>query len=115
MTAIYHITSEARAAEATRSGAYASESFDEDGFIHCSYAHQVVRVADLIYRGRTGMVLLEIEPSDLDCRVVDENLDGGDELFPHVYGRLPMSAVVRVHDLPCGGDGAFELPTSVSV
>jgi uncharacterized protein (DUF952 family) len=44
-------------------------------------------------------VLLEIDPSRLSCRIVDENLEGGVELFPHVYGRLPMSAVVGIKKL----------------
>ena len=42
--------------------------------------------------------------------VVDENLDGREELFPHIYGRLPMSAAVALHDFPCRENGHFELP-----
>jgi uncharacterized protein (DUF952 family) len=107
---IFHITSRAAATEAERTGEYVPEGFDAEGFIHCSYAHQVTRVADLRFRGRTDLVMLEIDPTALSCDVVDENLEGGTERFPHVYGRLPMSAVVRRHDLPCRSDGRFELP-----
>jgi hypothetical protein len=44
------------------------------------------------------------------CRIVDENLEGGAELYPHIYGPLPMSAVVRVDELSCAVDGALSLP-----
>jgi uncharacterized protein (DUF952 family) len=34
-----------------------------------------------------------------------ENLEGGDELYPHLYGELPIEAVVRVDRVPVGDDG----------
>jgi uncharacterized protein (DUF952 family) len=110
---IFHITSRTEAAEAARSGEYIPEEFDADGFIHCSYAHQVTRVADFKFHGRSDVVLLEIDRTALSCDVIDENLEGQAELFPHIYGRLPMSAVVKIHDLPCRSDGRFELPADL--
>jgi uncharacterized protein (DUF952 family) len=94
---------------AKESGIYEPSAFVREGFIHCSYAHQVLAVANRIFRGRPDLILLEIDPAALDCRVVDENLEGGSELFPHIYGRLPMSAVIRTHDLPCDSEGVFSL------
>src|SRR5262249_33536570 len=99
MNAIYHITSAAAARDAEKSGEYTPEGFAVEGFIHCSYAQQVPGVLNRFFQGRTGLVLLEIDPSRLACRIVDENLEGGAELFPHVYGKLPMAAVVRIQDL----------------
>jgi uncharacterized protein (DUF952 family) len=58
---------------------------------------------------------LEIDRDRLPCRVVTENLEGSTELFPHIYGRLPMSAVIAVHDFPCEPDGRFRLPSTVSI
>jgi uncharacterized protein (DUF952 family) len=115
MRSIYHITSNAEAAAARRLGEYTPAAFEADGFIHCSYANQVARVANFKYRGRSDMVLLEIDRAAVPHEVVDENLEGGTELFPHIYGRLPMAAVARIHPFPCGTDGEFELPDSVSV
>jgi uncharacterized protein (DUF952 family) len=74
-------------------------AFEADGFIHCSYAHQLAQVAEHHFRGGTDLVVLEIDPTALSCTVIDENLEGGGELFPHIYGRLPMAAVVRTHAL----------------
>lgn len=109
MPRIYHITSAGEAREAKGKGYYLPAAFDREGFIHCSYAGQVAAVANRIFRGRTGLVLLEIDPTLLDSRVVDENLEGGSELFPHIYGRLPMPAVVQIREFPCGGDGTFSV------
>lgn len=113
MTPIFHITSRAEADEARRAGTYVAAAFERDGFIHCSYARQLTRVADERFRGRSDLVLLEIDRARVGCAVVDENLEGGSDLFPHVYGPLPMSAVTSVIDFPCRPDGTFELPTRV--
>jgi uncharacterized protein (DUF952 family) len=107
---LYHITSKQNAVEAEKAGTYEPAAFGREGFIHCSYAHQVVAVANRIFRGRPDLVLLEIDPAALGCPVVDENLEGGSELFPHIYGRLKMTAVVRVHDFSCDSDGGFSGP-----
>jgi uncharacterized protein (DUF952 family) len=104
---IFHITSAAEAQAAAVSGTYTPTGFDREGFIHSSYEHQVLATANRLFRGRTDLVLLEIDPARLSCRVIDENLEGGAPLFPHIYGRLPMSAVVKVHAFPCSPDGSF--------
>jgi uncharacterized protein (DUF952 family) len=113
MSSIFHITTTEEADAAARVGSYAPKAFAEEGFIHCSYSHQVGDVANRRFVGRTDLVLLEIEPGRLSCAVLDENLEGGSELFPHIYGRLPMAAVVGTHAFGCGADGRFELPASV--
>lgn len=113
MTPIFHITSRAEAEQARRAGSYVAAAFGRDGFIHCSYARQLTRVADANFLGRSDLVLLEIDRARVGCEVIDENLEGGADLFPHVYGPLPMSAVTAIHDFPCRPDGTFELPAGV--
>lgn len=34
-----------------------------------------------------------------------ENLEGGKEPYPHIYGPLPVEAVVQAKDVPLGADG----------
>jgi uncharacterized protein (DUF952 family) len=111
---LFHITSAGEARDALRLGVYAPAAFEVEGFIHCSYPRQVIDVANRIFSGRSDLVLLEIDPAKLTCPVIDENLDGGTQLFPHIYGRLPASAVVEIHQFPCGDDGRFELPGTVT-
>jgi uncharacterized protein (DUF952 family) len=74
-------------------------SLDDEGFIHCSYLDQVQGVADRFYRGRTDVVLLVIDPSKVQAEIRTENL------FPHIYGPLPIDAVVRAEPVPCDEDG----------
>jgi uncharacterized protein (DUF952 family) len=74
-------------------------SLDEEGFIHCSFAHQVQGVADFVFRGRDDVLLLTIDLARVPSEVRVENLDGGDNLFPHIYGPLPIDAVVNVDEV----------------
>jgi uncharacterized protein (DUF952 family) len=109
---LYHITTAREAEEAKQCGTYVPTGFEREGFIHCSYGHQVLATANRIFRGRRDLVVLEIDSATIDCAVVDENLEGGTQLFPHIYGHLKMSAVVGVHDFPCDADGGFSRPLS---
>ena len=111
---IFHITSEEEAALAMATGQYVPKAFAREGFIHCSYRSQLLPVANRIFRGRSGLVILEIETAALTSTLVDENLEGGTELFPHLYGELPMRAVVQIHAFPCSREGAFVSPASLS-
>jgi uncharacterized protein (DUF952 family) len=110
---IFHITTADEAAAAHAAGTYRPAAFDREGFIHCSYARQVIEVANRLFRGRTDLVLLEIDPSRLSGRVVEENLEGGREPYPHVYGELPEDAIVAVHPFPIGPDGRFDMPPQI--
>lgn len=95
---LFHIATRDEFEGARASGAdYRPAAFAREGFIHCSYAHQLEATAARHFAGRTGLVLLEINRDALTCVVVDENLSGATELFPHVYGPLPLNAVVAVH------------------
>jgi uncharacterized protein (DUF952 family) len=110
---IYHIAPAAEIERAARSGGYAPSSVATVGFIHCCYGQQLSGVADRLFRGEENLLLLEIDPTRVNCRVVVENLDGRDELFPHVYGELPMTAVLAIRELRCTPDGGFNMPCIV--
>src|SRR3954464_15461241 len=94
---LFHITTVAEWTAAVPNGAYVPAAFEREGFIHCSYAGQIGATARRHFAGQSGLLLLEIDRAALIVRVVDENLSGGAELFPHIYGPLPVSAVVAVH------------------
>jgi uncharacterized protein (DUF952 family) len=81
----------------------------EVGFIHCSFARQVETIARLIYRAREDVLLLAIDPSRVGSKIRIENLDGGDDRFPHIYGTLPLAAVIGVAPIPMREDGALDL------
>jgi uncharacterized protein (DUF952 family) len=83
---------------------------DDADFIHLSAPEQVHLPANRLYRGRPDLVLLHIDPALLDSPVRWEpgvSTDPESMLFPHLYGPLPVRAVIRVSDYPPGPDGGF--------
>ena len=82
---------------------------DEVGFIHCSFDHQVQKVADAFYRGRTDVVLLSIDESKLTSPVRQENSEGGTDVFPHIYGPLNVDAVASIRPLGLASDGTLSI------
>ena len=111
---IYHITSRISWSAAQTGGLYSADSLASQGFIHCSKADQILRVANSYYADQHGLVILEIDLSKLASQVRWEpGTDKADELFPHIYGPLNLAAVVRVLDFEPGPDGKFHLPDSL--
>ena len=107
---IYHIcrVDEWRAAQA--SGSYPGSSQDKaDGFIHFSSRDQVKESAAKHRAGQSGLVLLAVDPDRLGPALKWEPSRGG-QLFPHLYGPLPVAAVVTAHDLPLGLGGLHVFP-----
>jgi uncharacterized protein (DUF952 family) len=86
-------------------------SLADVGFIHCSFAGQVQGVADRFYGGRDDVVLLVIEPDRVDVEIRVEDVAGTGEAFPHIYGPLPVGAVVAVHEVPLRDDGRLAIDT----
>jgi glutathione S-transferase len=95
MEPIFHIASAVEWTMAAASGVYLQSTLDktiaEEGFMHCSFAHQVEGVAQRYYQGvDTPLLLLTIDPSLVDAEIKVENG------YPHIYGPLHTSAVVNV-------------------
>ena len=110
---IFHITKRIEWEEAVRAGEYRAASLNDQGFIHCSTPEQVVRVANFLFAGQCGLVLLCIDVEKLEAKVEYENCEGGIDLFPHVYGIINMEAVVDVVDFNPDQDGCFQLPSEI--
>lgn len=69
------------------------------GFIHLSFPHQLCGVAERFYRDvREDLVVLDVDGAAIgDLLVVEPGApDPGAELFPHLYGPLPVAAVTAV-------------------
>ncbi len=75
-------------------------TLQEEGFIHLSLPHQLPGVARMLYGdGGRGLVVLVVDPARLAAPVRYEAMKPGGEEFPHLYGPLPVSAVVEVRPL----------------
>lgn len=100
-----------RAAEG--SGVFTGAGIDlNDGFIHLSTAAQARRTAQLHFAGRDGLVLVAADAASLgDALKFEPSRD--DDLFPHLYGPLPLAAVLSVRPLPLGRDGNHIFPDDV--
>ena len=109
---IYHIETEELWQQALLAGEYVPESYESDGFIHCSAVEQITDVADKHYHGIHGLVLLCISQKLLDAETLWEPSDGG-LYYPHIYGPLNTSAVAAALPFPCNSDGTFRLPANM--
>jgi uncharacterized protein (DUF952 family) len=96
---IFHLALPDEWAAAHEAGEYRrstlGRSLEDEGFVHCSYAAQVRDTYDAFYVGRGEVALLTIDPARLGGAEVRE--EGG---FPHVYGPIPLAAVVQVVAYP---------------
>ncbi len=108
--AIFHVCRAAEWQAAEAAGAYAGSSQDAaDGFIHFSAADQLVASVAKHRAGQQGLVLLKVDPARLGAALKWEPARGG-QLFPHLYGPLPLAAVLSARPLPLGPDGQHSFP-----
>jgi len=105
---ILHLATDAAWATAVRDGAYTAPSLSSEGFIHCSEPQQVIWVANQRFHGRQDLILLQIDAPRLSVEGRYENLDGGHELFPHIYGPINFDAVLRASQFPPRHGGSFD-------
>jgi uncharacterized protein (DUF952 family) len=111
---IYKICPQALWQEAEKAGHFRGAPVDRtDGFIHFSSREQVRETAARHFAGETGLLLISVDPAALGDRLRWEPSRGGD-LFPHLYGELPLSAVRHVEPLPVAPDGAHVFPADVA-
>jgi uncharacterized protein (DUF952 family) len=91
---IYKITPAALWHEAERLGVFNGSSVDlRDGFIHFSTATQLADTAKKYFAGQNDLLLITVEASRVSL-TWEPSRDG--QLFPHLYGTLPLNAVISV-------------------
>lgn len=95
----------------TRSTAH--RSLAEEGFIHCSMEAQLQGTADRHYRGRDDVVLLSIDPALVGSEIRVEDLHGMAEAYPHVYGPIPLAAVISAKSVPLREDGTLDIAAAL--
>jgi len=91
---IFHITEQSTWQEAKNNSFYEGDTLSIDGFIHCCLFEQIEDVLLNWFKGKQDVVILEIDPDILLSPIKYENLEGGLEMFPHVYGPINLDAVI---------------------
>ena len=102
---VYKICPETLWHEAERAGRFEGAPVDRaDGYIHFSTAAQAPETAAKHFSGQADLLLVAVDRAALGPALKDEASRGGD-LFPHLYGPLPLDAVRWVRPLPLGSNG----------
>jgi uncharacterized protein (DUF952 family) len=70
-----------------------------DGFIHLSAKDQVMGTLEKHFRDRTDLVILAVDTGRLPAGALKWEASRDGALFPHLYGKLPISAVVTAERL----------------
>jgi uncharacterized protein (DUF952 family) len=110
---IYHITRLVDWDQALESGSYRADTLETQGFIHCSTKEQVIQTANSFYRGLSGLLLISINSAQVIPEIRFENLEGGEKMFPHIYGPLSLTAVAATYQFEPLQDGSFIMPGDI--
>jgi uncharacterized protein (DUF952 family) len=107
---IYKICERAVWQVAEAEGQFRGAAVDErDGFIHFSTAVQLAETAAKHFARKTDLILVAVDADALGGSLRWER-SRGDDLFPHLYGVLPLQAVRWVRSLADEIDGRRPLP-----
>ena len=109
-TTIYKICEAALWRAAERERVFTGAGIDtRDGFIHFSTAGQAAETAAEHFAGADDLMLIAVDAAALGPALKWEVSRGG-ALFPHLYGTLPLEAVLWAKPLPLGADGRHVFP-----
>lgn len=108
----YKVLTGTQMAELERLGTFAGAPVDlADGYVHLSTAEQVTETVDRHFAGQDDLHIAAVDLEALGPAVKWEPSRGG-ALFPHVYGELPLSAVIAYGPLTRDDDGKVALPVA---
>jgi uncharacterized protein (DUF952 family) len=95
---LLHVTTPAEWDAARATGQVTPPSLEAEGFVHCSTRAQLAGTLARHFRGAGPLRVLVLDPDRLAAELRWEESRPG-EAFPHLYGPLPVDAVVAVEDV----------------
>jgi uncharacterized protein (DUF952 family) len=117
---IYHLVEVALWKECSEAQDYVPPTFTQDGFIHAAAeANVLLDIANLYYQSVEGdFLVIRIRPSLLKATstlkfeapapVGDQETKQDEALkYPHIYGPLNVTAVVKEYEVKRNDDGSF--------
>ena len=91
--------------KACADGCYTGSADDRrDGFIHFSAVSQIYGTLEKHFKGQHDLLLVCIDPCKLGPALKWEPSRSG-QLFPHLYGTLPVSTALWARAIPLDNDG----------
>lgn len=109
-TVAWKVLTGGQMAEFLAAGHFAGASVDlADGYIHMSTLVQLAGTVEKHFAGQDGLFLAKVDLDALGDAVRWEAARGG-VLFPHLYNRLPLSAVISHEPLRRNRAGTLVLP-----
>ena len=103
---IYHIVPPAVWEKALLEGSYKPASVKTEGFIHLSTEAQVLESAAIHLADHEELVVLRVVVKHVRDELKWEE-GRNSELFPHLYGKLPFTAVDDALTILRNEDGSF--------
>jgi uncharacterized protein (DUF952 family) len=108
---IFHVATEREWVEGQRDGRYRPARLAADGFVHCSATLEIAQAVIAAYFSevRAPLVILHLDEAKLDVELKWEapapltpgpHAHHATALFPHVYGSIPLAAVVGLTRRP---------------
>lgn len=92
---LYHLATAAEWEHYQERGLIEPPSLTTEGFVHCSWGHQVPGTVAKHFADVTHLLALRLDPAlDGLPDVIEEDSDGSAQQFPHIYGPIPTRAVV---------------------
>lgn len=114
MTLIFKVCATGEWAVAEASDAYPGSEHDRrDGFIHFSTISQLAGTLAKHFAGRDDLLLVAVDADALGIALRWEPARDGD-LFPHLYGELPIVAALWKQPLRVGSTGHHILPAEAT-
>lgn len=106
MSTTFHLALAEEWAGAAGEKTYAPAAFDRERFVHCTDgADELIATANRHYRDHPGpFVVLEV---DLARVVAPVRYEDDRRIYPHIYGRLPRTAIVAELAITRSDDGTF--------
>lgn len=95
-----------------RDGSFAGAPVDlADGYMHMSTAAQLTETVDKHFAGQSDLHVAAVDLGSFGSSLKWEESRGG-QLFPHLYGALPLESVIAYGPLKRAEDGTVRLPVS---
>ena len=106
---VFHLV---RPAEWPAAGWYRPASLANEGFVHLSFADQLLGSANRHLPDADELLAIELDPVAVGCEIRIEDSYGSGSAYPHAYGPLPVSATVARHPLHRSATGEWTLETA---